>query len=76
MDTMLNELNQENNPLGYGWKDGPPVVGRGEGEIPPELAHISGRIFAEDVFMLAGQGDDGDDLFDFDGEEEEEDVWE
>ncbi|CAM9311200.1 unnamed protein product [Choristocarpus tenellus] len=31
------------------WRNGPPVIGPGEGQIPLEDAHISGHIFGEDL---------------------------
>lgn len=70
------ELNQEDiareiqkNNAGFGWRDGPPILGDGEGELPLEQAHIGGRIFGEEIFAsaMAAQGADGED------EDEDED---
>lgn len=71
------ELNQEEvareiqkNNAGFGWRDGPPILGDGEDELPLEQAHIGGRIFGEEIFAsaMAAQerdeeegGDDEDD---------------
>ena len=62
----------ERNNRGFGWRDGPPVVGRGEGELPIDAAHIGGKIFGEDAFTRFDdeeRGEAEDDmagLFDFD----------
>lgn len=64
------ELNREEierevqkNNAGFGWRDGPPILGDGEGELPLEQAHIGGRIFGEEIFAsaLAAQADGEDD---------------
>lgn len=64
----------ETNNKGFGWKNGPPVVGDGEGELPVDVAHISGRIFGEDAFAaLAGEEEGEEDVagfFDVDVEQE------
>lgn len=60
---------QKNN-AGFGWRDGPPILGDGEGELPLEQAHIGGRIFGDELIasvMAAAQANDEDD--DDDGDE-------
>lgn len=61
----------ESNNRGFGWKNGPPVVGDREGEIPIGMAHITGRIFAEDAFTSIQEDDYDEDessFFELDGE--------
>lgn len=69
------ELNQEEiirqiqkNNAGFGWRDGPPILGDGDGELPLEQAHIGGRIFGEEIFasvLAAEAAEEGaDDGFD------------
>ncbi|CAM9218855.1 unnamed protein product [Ectocarpus sp. 13 AM-2016] len=79
------ELNQEDiareiqkNNAGFGWREGPPILGDGEGELPLEQAHIGGRIFGEEIFASGyadsqhpggweeGEDEDGDEGFFFD----------
>lgn len=57
-DEITREI-QRNN-AGFGWREGPPILGDGEGELPLEKAHIGGRIFGEDIFAAAGFGSDDD----------------
>lgn len=80
-EQILDEERLARRTRGIGWKNGPPVVGVREGQIPPDEIQISGKIFAEEFLKLAGQdggGGGGEDdvvgsLFDFsDGEEAED----
>lgn len=74
------DLNQEDiareiqkNNAGFGWRNGPPILGDGEGELPLEQAHIGGRIFGEEIFasvMASEGGEDGEDGFDDDDYDE------
>lgn len=49
----------ERNNRGFGWTNGPPILGQGKGELPVDAAHIGGRIFGEDAFMsLEEEGED------------------
>lgn len=66
----------EKNNAGFGWKDGPPILGDGEGELPLGMAHISGRIFGEDIFASVSAEEEGEEdeegafaFFDLDAEE-------
>eukprot|EP00903_Cladosiphon_okamuranus_P007120 g6918.t1 len=49
------------NNAGFGWRNGPPILGDGEGELPLEKAHIGGRIFGEEIFasVMASEGAEG-----------------
>lgn len=54
------EMNQEDiarevqkHNAGFGWREGPPILGDGEDELPLEQAHIGGRIFGEETFASA-----------------------
>lgn len=72
----LTRITQNNN-WGHGWKDGPPVIGDGDGELSVNMAHVSGRIFAEDVFSMAEveEGDeDNAEFFFSDATGEDEDA--
>lgn len=81
-DSETRELAQEEsdrlvekNNAGFGWRDGPPTLGDGEGELPLGMAHISGRIFGEDIFALVSGEEEGEEeedaLFAFDLDTEE-----
>ena len=59
----------EKNNAGFGWRDGPPTLGDGEGELPLGMAHISGRIFGEDIFASVAGEEEGAFAFDLDAEE-------
>lgn len=54
------EIMLEKNSMGFNWKNGPPVLGDGEGEMPFSAAHISGRIFGEDLFTSLAEPEDED----------------
>lgn len=66
-----------NDNSGIGWRDEPLNVGDGEGELPADEVHISGRIFGMDSFASSSVPDEEEEdpsLFDVDVEEEE-DAW-
>lgn len=69
-EDVAREL-QKNN-AGFGWRDGPPILGDGDDEMPIEQAHIGGRIFGEEIFasVFAAQSDEEEE--DGDGGDDDE----
>lgn len=51
----------EKNNRGFGWTNGPPILGSGKGELPIDAAHIGGRIFGEDAFIMPSEEEKEDD---------------